>query len=390
MSTELLSLSPDLKRLVDEGYFAQIKGNYLLVRDVPYVDGQIRVKRGTLISTLNMSGNVTQRPDTHVVFFDGEYPCRADGSQISSISKSSGDFNLGNGVVAKHDFSSKPDGGYANYYDKMTTYVAILSGPARSIDPEADARSFRTPDDEEQSVFQYVDTASGRVGIGALNERLSTEDVAIIGLGGTGGYILDFVAKTPVRKIRLFDGDEFFQHNAFRAPGAPSIEQLRKAEKKVAYFRDIYSNMHTGIVAIEENLSLSNLHLLDGITFAFLSMDSGKLKLAIVEKLESLGISFIDVGMGMSAEDLNLTGQLRVTTSIPECRDVFRSKVRMNVATDDDLYATNIQVADLNAFNAVLAVIKWKKLRSFYYDFEQELHTCYTVDGNLLHNEERT
>jgi hypothetical protein len=272
----------------------------------------------------------------------------------------------------------------------MTTYVAILSGPARSIDPEADARTFRTPDEEEQSVFQYVDTASGRVGIGALNERLSTEDVAIIGLGGTGSYILDFVAKTPVRKIRLFDGGEFFQHNAFRAPGAPSIERLREAKKKVEYFRDIYSNMHKGIEAIEENLSHSNLHLLDGITFAFLSMDSGKLKLAIVEKLEALGIPFIDVGLGMSVEDFNLTGQLRVTTSVPECREVFRSKVPMNVNADDDLYATNIQVADLNALNAVLAVIKWKKLRSFYYDFEQELHTSYTVDGNLLHNKERT
>ena len=130
--------------------------------------------------------------------------------------------------------------------------------------------------------------------------------------------------------------------------------------------------------------------MLDGITFAFLSMDSGKLKLAIVEKLESLGIPFIDVGMGMSVEDFNLTGQLRVTTSVPECREVFRSKVPMNVNADDDLYATNIQVADLNAFNAVLAVIKWKKLRSFYYDFEQELHSSYTVDGNLLHNKERS
>lgn len=390
MSTEPLSLSPDLKRLVDEGYFAQIKGNYLLVRDVPYVDSQKQVKRGTLISTLNMAGNVTRKPDTHVVFFDGEYPCRVDGSKISTISKSSREFNLGNGVVAKHDFSSKPNGGYANYFDKMTTYVAILSGPARRIDPEADARTFRTPDEEEQSVFEYVDTASGRVGIGALNERLSTENVAIIGLGGTGGYILDFVAKTPVRKIRLFDRDEFFQHNAFRAPGAPSIKQLRKAEKKVVYFKNIYSNMHKGIDAIDENLNATNLKLLDGTTFAFLSMDSGKLKLAIVEKLEALGIPFIDVGMGMSVEDLNLTGQLRVTTSVPECREVFRAKVPMNSSADDDLYATNIQVADLNAFNAILAVIKWKKLRGFYYDFEQELHTSYTVDGNLLHNKGRS
>ncbi|MFX6803863.1 ThiF family adenylyltransferase, partial [Acinetobacter baumannii] len=84
-------------------------------------------------------------------------------------------------------------------------------------------------------VFNYVETASDRVGIGVLTERLVNERVAIIGVGGTGGYILDFVAKTPVREIRLFDSDEFLTPNAFRAPGAPSLEELREAPKKVEY-----------------------------------------------------------------------------------------------------------------------------------------------------------
>lgn len=37
MSPRPFSLSPDLKRLRDEGYFVQIKGSLLLMRDVPYV-----------------------------------------------------------------------------------------------------------------------------------------------------------------------------------------------------------------------------------------------------------------------------------------------------------------------------------------------------------------
>ncbi len=45
-----------------------------------------------------------------------------------------------------------------------------------------------------------------------------------------------------------------------------------------------------------------------------------------------------------------------------------------------------IQVAELNAFNAALAVIKWKKIRGFYRDLERELHSTYTTDGNLLLN----
>jgi tRNA A37 threonylcarbamoyladenosine dehydratase len=50
-------------------------------------------------------------------------------------------------------------------------------------------------------------------------------------MGGTGSYILDLVAKTAVMEIHLFDGDDFNQHNAFRAPGAASLEDLEKHMK---------------------------------------------------------------------------------------------------------------------------------------------------------------
>lgn len=385
MSTAPFNHSADLKRLRDEGYFVQIKGGLLIMRDVPYVNAERKVLTGTLISSLNMAGNVTQKPDTHVIHFDGEYPCKSDGTPIQSISKSSGNFDLGHGVTAKHDFSSKPDGGYTDYHHKMTTYATILSGHAREIKPDANPRTFRVPEDDEECIFNYIETASDRAGIGALSEKLANDTVAIIGLGGTGAYILDSAAKTPVRQIRLFDADDFLQHNAFRAPGAPSIDQLRQVQKKVDYFKELYSKMHRGIVAYSEHLTAANLHLLDGVTFAFLSMDAGEAKRLIVKKLESMNIAFIDVGMGMSLEDGGLAGMLRVTASTPERRDVFHTKVSF-AGGADDIYASNIQVADLNALNAVLAVIKWKKLRGFYCDLERELHCSYTTDGNLLVN----
>jgi len=51
MSQELISHSPDLKRLREEGYFVQIQGGFLLLRDVPYVNAQQQVRTGTLISS---------------------------------------------------------------------------------------------------------------------------------------------------------------------------------------------------------------------------------------------------------------------------------------------------------------------------------------------------
>jgi hypothetical protein len=269
----------------------------------------------------------------------------------------------------------------------MTTYAAILAGPAAVLKPGASPRSFAAPEDDDSSVFNYTETASDRAGIGALSERLAEERVAIIGTGGTGSYILDLVAKTPVCEIRLIDGNEFLQHNAFRDPGAPSLNELREAPKKVDYLKAIYSRMHRRIVTYAVNIDGENLHLLDGVTFAFICIDGGRAKRLVVERLESFGVPFIDVGMGLELVDGSLGGILRVTVSTPNKREHVRNgRISFTDYEEDDLYASNIQVADLNALNAILAVVKWKKIRGFYRDLEQEHHCTYTTDGNMIIN----
>jgi hypothetical protein len=387
MLHKLINHSPDLKRLRDEGYVVQIQGGFLLLREVPYVNAQRQVRTGTLISNLSMAGDTTCRPDTHVVYFDGEFPCNADGTPIHQIANQSSDIALGNGLMAKHTFSSKPASGYTDYYDKMTTYAAIISGSAAVLKPGVSSRTFRVPDEEEDNVFNYIETASDRAGIGALTQNLATEKVGIVGLGGTGSYVLDLVAKTPVREIHLFDVDLFLQHNAFRAPGAPSIDELRDAPRKVDYLAGIYSKMHRKILPHPVAIDADNLHLLEGLSFVFVCIDGGAAKRRIFEKLEALGVSFIDVGMGLELVDGSLGGILRVTASTPDKREhVHQGRVAFEDGGENDIYASNIQVADLNALNAVMAVIKWKKIRAFYRDLEREHHSTYTTDGNMLLN----
>lgn len=388
MSHKLINHSPDLRRLRDEGYFLEIKGGFLLLKEVPYVNEQRQVKSGTLISELNMAGDVTCKPNTHVVHFDGEYPCRADGIRIDKIVNRSGVKNLGHGITAQYTFSSKPTNGYSDYYKKMTTYASILAGPAAVLKPGTTPKIFRTPDEDEESVFNYIETASDRAGIGVLTQLLTTEKVGIIGLGGTGSYVLDGVAKTPVQEIHLFDADLFLQHNAFRAPGAPSIEELRDAPLKVDHFAAIYSKMHRHIVSHAVKIGASNMHLLEGLSFVFVCIDGGKAKQGIFQKLEEMGISFIDAGMGLYLADESLGGILRVTASTPDNREHIYQKQRISFADDaeKDVYASNIQVADLNLLNAAMALIKWKKLRGFYWDSEHEHHSMYTIDSNTLVN----
>ena len=389
MSRALFSLNPDLARLRSEGYFMRIQGSLLVMLEVPYVDAQRQVRFGTLVSSLDLAGDRTRKPETHVMHWDGDFPCNADGTPLPGISHAAPNSDLGHGLTARYSFSSKPsDLGYSDYYAKMSTYATIVSGPAAVLQPGIGPRVFRGSDEEEEaSVFNYPDTASSRAGIGALASKLEQEVVAIIGLGGTGGYILDFVAKTPVKQIRLYDGDDFLSHNAFRAPGAPSLEELRDAPKKVHYLKGIYERMHRGIEAHPVEMKAETLGLLDGITFAFLGMDAGEEKRVVVAKLEALGVPFIDVGMGLELTNGSLGGILRVTTSTPTKRDhVHQGRISFTGGGGQDVYASNIQVADLNALNACLAVVKWKKLRGFYRDLEQEHHSTYTTDGDMLLN----
>ena len=74
---------------------------------------------------------------------------------------------------------------------------------------------------------------------------------------------------------------------------------------------------------------------------------------------------------------------------MPVRADHFRQRVSLADGTGNNEYDRNIQVADLNALNAALAVIKWKKLAGFYRDMKAEHHSQFTIDGSLLINEDR-
>ena len=391
MSQQLISRSEDLKRLRNEGYNLEITAGHLLVREVPYVTAAKAVRTdGVLVSTLTISGDETATPSGHEVHFVGQEPCDRHGQPLRQIINESRHKALAEGLEVDHMLSSKPTHGYANYYDKMTAYVNILLGPAQALDESVTPRTFPALEDgAEGSVFRYIDSASSRAGIEAITEKLQLSKVAVVGLGGTGSYILDLIAKTPVREIHLFDGDSFLNHNAFRAPGAPTLETLRAKPSKVEYFADVYSNMREGIVAHVENIDTANVAKLDEMEFVFLCLDAGGGKRLATERLERVGVPFIDAGMGIDERNGALGGIIRTTMSTPAHREA-RRHISLADAGGDDEYGQNIQIAELNSLNAALAVIRWKKHFGFYRDLEHEHQTTYTIDGNQLLNEDQS
>jgi hypothetical protein len=386
MSRQLIDRNADLARLREAGYNIEVKAGFLIVRDIPYVNSTRELRTGILVSALELAGDQTNRPQNHTVSFAGEYPCTADGAAIESLKHQSAEVELLTGLKVQHSFSAKPTRGhYLDYFEKMATYATLISSHATRIEPSVTALTKRILEPEDDtSPFLYLDTASARAEINVITAKLALSKVAVVGLGGTGSYVLDLLAKTLIGEIHLFDGDEFSTHNAFRAPGAPSLEELRKRPLKVAHFAAIYSNMRRGVIAHDYYIDGAHVEELRDMSFVFLCMGAGPAKALTVAKLEEFGIPFVDVGMGLYLRDQSLNGILRVTTSTPDRRENARKRIPVAAEDEPNEYDKNVQIADLNCLNAVLAVIKWKKLYGFYIDQEQEQYTSYTIGCNLL------
>ncbi len=389
MSRQLINLSPDLKRLSDEGYDIEIKAGFLLVHSVPYLNANQELCSGTLVSTLSLAGDITTVPSDHVVHFIGEYPHQKGGGEITQIKHANETKSISEGTVINFSFSNKPAGGYANYHAKMTRYIDIITAEAESAFPlsRVTAKSFKPIEGKaEHSVFQYLDSSSSRGGFQASSQKLVGLKVGIIGLGGTGSYILDLIAKTPIAEIHLFDDDHFLQHNAFRSPGAASLYDLKAQLIKVDYYQKAYSKLHKNIFAHPLKVTESNAAEMAPLDFVFICVDSASSRQFLVRKLEEMQISFIDVGMGIVSVNDMLIGQVRTTISTASTRDSAIKSIPLSDTENDNEYATNIQICELNALNACMAVMKWKKQYGFYQDLENEICSIYELNTNLIVN----
>lgn len=387
--TELVSHNADLQQIINEGYEVEISNSDLVIHNVPYVNAKKEIQYGSLISRSKITG-FTLIPNDHQALWIGEYPCDHNGSQMTSLGGGTNNEKIREGLVATHSFSQKPkEGAYENHFRKITHYVQLLENEARAIDNTVNSRKHKPIKlSEQESVFNYYDTASSRADIITINEKLKGR-IAIIGLGGTGSYILDLVAKTPVEEIHLFDGDKFHNHNAFRSPGAPSETDLHRDMTKVDWFTEIYSRMRRKIIPHPQLISESNISELDSMNMVFVCVDKNQPRKFIVDYLLGKKILFIDVGIGISKVNDMLTGLVRVTTCTDSVFDHAQRRIMMGNDEDDE-YSTNIQIADINALNAVLAVIRWKKMCGFYDDVEHEHNCVYGVSNNEIMNDEKS
>jgi len=389
--------SPDLKRLCQENFDICIVNNYLVVKNVPYIDQHGTTQFGCLCCPIEFNGNRAVTPKSHQAWFTGTVPHDENGNALETLSPVPCQLRICNAIVANFSFSWKvQDRGYEDYYELITTYYDHINESfSNTLENEQKKSTIKISQKNTLSPFKYGEEALNRSGMLDLNSMFLGKKIAIVGLGGTGSYVLDLVAKTSVEQIHLIDDDEFEPHNAFRAPGAPNSTLFQNVQKKVHYYQSIYENMRTGIVTHNLKLVEENMKLLDGMNFVFFCTDVGIDKIKIGSHLKKKKIRFLDVGMSAKKQNDMLQASVRVTVDNHPCFDqplsVNNQSNKSECDTPQDniesVYGTNIQIAEINALNACFAVITWKKICSFYSSKINSDSFFYTSDFNVIHNE---
>src|SRR5438105_203319 len=137
MSQRIINLSPELKRLRDEGFGVDVRGGCLIVHPLPYVTSKCQIAHGTLVVKLNLASDEQLcEVSEHIAFFAGEMPCDTDGTERSWLAVDHNQAELG-GVTVQHRFSRHQVGRqYKDYHELVTTYARLICDPAEQFHPD--------------------------------------------------------------------------------------------------------------------------------------------------------------------------------------------------------------------------------------------------------------
>ena len=400
MSTSLISRSDDLSALVDRGYRVRIRGGYLLVEGIPYIKEDGTIGKADIVTGLELAGDKTCQPGDHTVWWTGAMPYTADGQSMKSYlvcSHWDDGCDLGEGILAYMQWSRKPKtkGGsrsYKDYREKMETYVEEVAGQADSRRPGVldAARSGADPEVASRTRFKYLNTGTYRNGIRGIEKRIEDEIVAVVGVGGSGSYLVDLLMKTDIKELHMYDDDVLKQHNAFRIAGAARIEELGGNTTKVMWHQERYAPVREeGVHAHSRLIDEETVEELARFTTVFIAVDKLTTRRRVQKMCEAATVLHVAVGIGVDLEGEKsdqLGGMVKVETQFSFDERGEGSEAEVNEKPLEDGVYGNIQTAELNMLSAALAVVEWKAKRGVYRsDRKAGLDTViYTTSDGLI------
>ncbi len=312
--------------------------------------------------------------DVHAVqiTIDGEYDGRvyhADGTPIGN--HVGGDGKTWSNISIKRGARGRPEPDEtAN--DLLHRYAKHIVG-AVSAAGYSEPAALAMPDP-----FHIPNTFEARAAIAPVQDRIRGQRIAIIGLGGTGAYLLDLIAKTPVSEIHLLDSDCVDWYTLKRAPGAPTAEEIELVRAgsllKVDYYHSKYAAFRDGIhlhpVRVDSPSMFAEFLSDHPIDYVFVCIDQladgdSVRQDAVYRAVTEAGVPFIDSGVSITLEDCAVRGA--VTTSAYDAgSDAWKDAIP-NARLDGSAPGyRNVQLPEVNAAAATFAVMEWRRRTGQY------------------------
>ncbi|TGS14450.1 ThiF family adenylyltransferase [Mesorhizobium sp. M2E.F.Ca.ET.209.01.1.1] len=368
---ELANRNRFVQDLEEQGYLLDFVGGYFLIYGLPYLNERGELAHGDWASPVDLSAEgVLDSPKSHQAWFRGGRPHDQNGRQLR-LGGGADKVKVAEGFETDSSFSYKllDSAGqmrsYISFEEKVQTYIDTITGPALAVFPDATPlQAIKVKAAEQGTPLRFPDTLSARYHMNDVSRLLEGKRVAIVGLGGTGSYILDFIARTHLAEIALFDDDKVHVHTIFRFPG---FIQRAIGSRKVDALGQQYGQWHANITAVPEQVTKANVERLRSFDFVFLAIDHGASRIFIADWLSANGIPFVDCGMGLNRAPVGLNGVVRVTGVD---RAAYEATARTVFLPGSDPeggeYRRQGQIAELNALDAALAVVRFKQHFAIY------------------------
>ena len=323
---------------------------------------------------------VSGRPDNRVggdvhavkVSIDGEYDGRVyhrDGNPIGNLvggdRKTWSNISIRKGAKGSYE----PD---ETAHDLLHRYAKQVVGAVAAAG-HSEVVSLALPDP-----FHIPNTFEERAAIAPVQDQIRGDRIAIIGLGGTGAFLFDLIAKTPVSEIHLLDPDIVESHTFKRAPAAPTAGEIEMVETgsllKVDYYRSKYQAFREGVhvhpVRVDSEDMLVEFVAEHSIDFVFICIDQltegdSARQDVVYQAVSASGVPFIDSGVSITVEDCSVRGS--VTTSYYAAgSDAWKDAIPNGRLHGDAPGYSNVQLPEVNAAGAVFAVMEWRRRTGQY------------------------
>ena len=212
---------------------------------------------------------------------------------------------------------------------------------------------------------------------------VARERVAVVGLGGVGAWIADFVVKADPLKVHGWDYDCIEPKNILRMPGGLDPNAWI-GRPKADWFQKTYSIIHKNVHGHNVKVLAENVQdVVDRTTFAFVAVDDADDRMMVCDALANAGIPFVVAGLSLLRMDKRVKVSVRIVTAhvgVSSWRDAIP---QVGQAGQDDY--GSLDLPGVYSMAAGWAIQSWRKMRGQFWQKQREECLDYSaIDQSLI------